>query len=116
MKTDCAIEDSMSFLHIHDVQTGSISGQNIGSFDNWRQDYLHDFDYVIAWNLAEATQLLAENQGAARMLAGGTDLIVIMREGRKQPKLVIDAKHIPELNELVIDDNGLTIGAAVSCR
>ncbi len=77
---------------------------------------MHDFDYVVAGNLNEATRLLAENQGAARLLAGGTDLIVIMREGHQQPKLVIDAKHIPELNELVIDDTGLTIGAAVSCR
>ena len=77
---------------------------------------MHDFDYVVAGNLNEATRLLAENQGAARLLAGGTDLIVVMREGHQQPKLVIDAKHIPELNELVIDDNGLTIGAAVSCR
>ena len=77
---------------------------------------MHDFDYVVAGNLNEATRLLAENQGAAKLLAGGTDLIVVMREGHQQPKLVIDAKHIPELNELVIDDNGLTIGAAVSCR
>ena len=77
---------------------------------------MHDFDYVVAGNLNEATRLLAENQGAARLLAGGTDLIVVMREGHQQPKLVIDAKPIPELNELVIDDNGLTIGAAVSCR
>jgi CO/xanthine dehydrogenase FAD-binding subunit len=77
---------------------------------------MHDFDYVAASNLQEAAQLLAENQGAARMLAGGTDLVVVMRNDRKQPQLVIDAKRIPELNELAIDDNGLTLGAAVSCR
>ena len=59
---------------------------------------------------------MAENRGQARLLAGGTDLIIVMRNGRRQPKLVIDAKKIPELNEISLDDNGLSIGAAVSCR
>ena len=77
---------------------------------------MHDFDYVVAGDLSEATRLLSENRGTARMLAGGTDLLVIMRAGRRQAKLVIDAKQIPELNELSLDDDGLTIGAAVTCR
>ena len=77
---------------------------------------MHDFDYVVAGDLEEATSLLSENRGTARMLAGGTDLLVIMRAGRRQAKLVIDAKQIPELNELTLGSEGLTIGAAVSCR
>lgn len=77
---------------------------------------MHDFDYVVAKDLDEATKLLAERQGDARLLAGGTDLIVNMRGGRRQPGLVIDAKHISELRQLSVDDNGLSIGAAVSCR
>jgi carbon-monoxide dehydrogenase medium subunit len=77
---------------------------------------MHDFDYVVAGDLNEATRLLAEHQGAASVLAGGTDLIVRMRAGRQQATLVIDAKKIPELRQLHLDDSGLTIGAAVSCR
>ena len=77
---------------------------------------MHDFDYVVARDLNEATQLLAENQGAASLLAGGTDLLVTMRAGHQQAKLVIDVKKIPELRQLHIDDSGLTIGAAVNCR
>lgn len=77
---------------------------------------MHDFDYVVVKDLDEATKILAERQGEARMLAGGTDLIVNMRVGRRQPELVIDAKHIKELRQLTLDDNGLNIGAAVSCR
>ena len=77
---------------------------------------MHDFDYVVARDLNEATQLLAENQGAASLLAGGTDLLVTMRAGHQQAKLVIDVKKIPELRQLHVDDSGLTIGAAVNCR
>ncbi len=77
---------------------------------------MHDFDYVVAHNLEQATQILGKNKASASLLAGGTDLIVIMRGGRKQPEIVIDAKQIPELNELVINNDGLSIGAAVSCR
>lgn len=77
---------------------------------------MHEFDYVAASNLQEAAQLMSENKGEARLMAGGTDLIVIMRNDRKHPKLVIDAKSIPELNDIVVSDNELSIGAAVSCR
>ncbi len=77
---------------------------------------MHEFDYVVAANLSDATKLLNKNKGSARILAGGTDLLVIMRNGRRQAKLVIDAKKIPELQELVINKDGLSIGAAVTCR
>ncbi|NKB37705.1 MAG: xanthine dehydrogenase family protein subunit M [Gammaproteobacteria bacterium] len=77
---------------------------------------MHEFDYVVAENLTEATKLLSDHKGSARILAGGTDLLVIMRNGRRQAKLVIDAKKIPELTDLSLNDEGLSIGAAVTCR
>jgi carbon-monoxide dehydrogenase medium subunit len=50
------------------------------------------------------------------MLAGGTDVIVQMREGRRRCDQLIDVKHIPELTRLgVAADGWLEIGAAVSC-
>lgn len=74
------------------------------------------FDYESPNSVREAVDLLAEAGDNARVLAGGTDLIVQMRVGRRQPALVIDGKNIPALNELTYDpEAGLTIGAAVPC-
>lgn len=77
---------------------------------------MHSFDYERATELPAVLSLLAERRGQARVLAGGTDLIVNMRVGRRQPELVIDVKKVPELNELCLDEHGLLIGASVSCR
>ncbi len=67
----------------------------------------------------EAVNLLADAGGTARPLAGGTDLIVLLRTNAERvgnPDLVVDVKGVPELNELRYDDDcGLTVGAAVEC-
>lgn len=77
---------------------------------------MQDFKYITSRSIDEVIGLLAERGRSAKLLAGGSDLIVKMRVGLSKPELVIDTKHIPELNELSLDDGGLTIGAAVSCR
>lgn len=61
-----------------------------------------------------AVSLLAEERGLARVLAGGTDLIIQMRSGRIEPDLVVDLKRIPGLREIVEEDGGFRVGAAVS--
>lgn len=73
------------------------------------------FDYAAPHSLGEAKEILAANPGALP-LAGGTDLLVQLRAGRKQTSLVLDLKKIPELNELRLDEDGLTLGAAVPCN
>lgn len=68
--------------------------------------------YLAPESLEQATQALADSANA-RVLAGGTDLLVQMRLGLKEPEVVVDIKWIPELTELALDDSGLRLGAAV---
>ncbi len=77
---------------------------------------MKNFHYIRPHKLDEATALMAEHAGAAQLLAGGTDLLIFMRNGRKSPDVVVDAKKIPELNRLELNSERLVIGAAVSCR
>jgi xanthine dehydrogenase FAD-binding subunit len=75
-----------------------------------------DFDYAAPASLADATTLLAKSNGKARLLAGGTDIIVQLREGLRDADLVIDIKKIPELMELSYSPaKGLRLGASVPC-
>jgi xanthine dehydrogenase FAD-binding subunit len=77
---------------------------------------MNNFDYTAPASLAEATALLASNPGTTRVLAGGTDLIVQLREHLRAADLVVDIKRIPELTEcLDSETDGLRLGAAVPC-
>lgn len=78
---------------------------------------MKDFEYCAPQTLREAIKLLAEKGDKARCLAGGTDLIVQMRIGRRQPERVVDLKNVAELTELSYGNRrGLRIGAAVPCH
>jgi CO/xanthine dehydrogenase FAD-binding subunit len=78
---------------------------------------MQSFAYVAARSLEEAADLLSNPGRQASVLAGGTDLIVQLREGRRKADLLVDIKSIPDVNQLSCNpDQGLTIGAAVPCQ
>lgn len=77
---------------------------------------MKDFDYAAPTALDEAVSLLAQHNGSAKILAGGTDIIVQLREGLKDADVVVDVKKIPELTELSYSaESGLSLGASVPC-
>lgn len=76
---------------------------------------MRDFEYEAPTTLAEAVRLMAEHNGSARPLAGGTDVIDHVRTGRLSPDLLIDVKQLPELSVLDLGPTGLRLGAAVPC-
>lgn len=74
---------------------------------------MNEFEYGAPTTVDEAVALLG--RGDARVLAGGTDLIVQMREGRRQVGRVVDLKRIAELTALVAEKDGsVRIGAALN--
>jgi CO/xanthine dehydrogenase FAD-binding subunit len=77
---------------------------------------LQAFNYVAAQSVDEVIKLLAEKGDTARVMSGGTDLLVALREGRRKAELVIDVKRLKETTAMTYDAQGLTLGAAVPCH
>jgi len=75
---------------------------------------LPKFEYKKAQSVAEAVALYKEQKGKAQYLAGGTDLIPLVKLGLSTPKTVIDLKGIEELKVISRRDGWLAIGANVT--
>ncbi len=72
-------------------------------------------DYESPSSVQEAISLLSGDR-KAKMLAGGTDVLVQLRAGGGDADLIVDVKNISALNEMTLDPaHGLTLGAAVHC-
>lgn len=70
------------------------------------------FAYARPASLAEAVGLLHDLGDRARPLAGGTDLIIRLRDGTIRPDVVVDVKRIPDLDDgIAVDGDRLVIGA-----
>jgi carbon-monoxide dehydrogenase medium subunit len=77
---------------------------------------MQDFGYVAPTSLDDAIAVLARHGGSARVLAGGTDIIIQTREGRRDVAMLVDVKKVRETMELALAaDGSLRIGAAVPC-
>jgi len=78
---------------------------------------LHEFSYVIPREKKEILTLLKNLKGKARVLAGGTDLMVDIRAGKEKPEIIVDVKGIEDFQGVAFDAKGsLAIGSTTTCR
>ena len=74
---------------------------------------MQEITYLAPTSLGDVYSALADGKRSV-LLAGGTDIIVQLREGRSDAEQVIDLKHIPELTKFTFTNSGeLEIGGAV---
>ncbi|NOH03502.1 MAG: hypothetical protein HND47_16830 [Chloroflexi bacterium] len=73
-------------------------------------------EYINATSIEEVLRILAEKRERARVVAGGTDLILELERGvRKGIETLIDVTRIPQLNQITIDeDDVIHLGALVT--
>ena len=71
-------------------------------------------NYAAPTTVAEAVSLLSGATGLAKVLSGGTDLLVQYRIGRVKPALIVDLKKLPGMSGISETADGFVIGAATS--
>ncbi|MBU2628961.1 MAG: FAD binding domain-containing protein, partial [Proteobacteria bacterium] len=74
---------------------------------------LRNFKHISASSLKEATAILSRGNGKAVAIAGGTDLLGVLKDKihAQSPEVVVDLKTIPRLNYVKATKTGLCIGA-----
>jgi carbon-monoxide dehydrogenase medium subunit len=77
---------------------------------------MHDFEYYRPQTIDDALSIYKKAGAAAKLLAGGTELVNEMRLGKTQPAHVIDLKHIHEMDFMELGADGLRIGALYRVR
>jgi carbon-monoxide dehydrogenase medium subunit len=71
------------------------------------------FDYACPSTIAEAIGLLAASNGSAKVISGGQSLMPMLAFRLASPELLVDLKHLKNLNAINIGDDGVRIGAKV---
>ncbi|MBY0506682.1 MAG: FAD binding domain-containing protein [Bryobacteraceae bacterium] len=75
---------------------------------------MQNFEYANPGTVAEATGLLGATWSDAAILAGGTDLLSLMKDYRMSPKRVVNIKSIKGLDKVAKAGGMLSVGAAVT--
>jgi len=75
---------------------------------------LPDFDLLTPQTLPQALDMLATGSPDVIPLAGGTNLIVDMRDGRHRPKAVMDLRRLDELRSIHMDDGHIVVGGGMT--
>ncbi len=77
---------------------------------------MNPFEYLEPANVNEALSMLDQWKGDAKIIAGGTDLIPLMRDKIVVPKCVIDISRLSELAFIKKTEDGIHIGALTQLR
>jgi len=77
---------------------------------------MNEFEYSRPNSLDEALTALANCGGKGRILAGGTDLVLLLQQGLVKPSHLIDISTVPELNFIREENGYVKIGAATKMR
>jgi len=77
---------------------------------------MNEFEYLRPSNLNETLTYLSSYNGKSKILAGGTDLVLLLQQGLVQPTHIIDISDVPELNYIREEDGHLRIGGATKMR
>src|SRR4030042_3128316 len=72
------------------------------------------FEYKIPNTIEETIELLWQAEGKAKIIAGGTDLVIGLRNGGQSPQSIIDITRIGELRKIEEKNGAVSIGAAVT--
>lgn len=75
---------------------------------------LPEFDLLMPQSLPEALEMLAEGAPDVAPVAGGTNLIVDMRDGRQRPRILMDVSRLDELRGIRRDDGHLVVGGSTT--
>lgn len=71
-------------------------------------------EYCLAQSISDALRALQDSQGQARILAGGTDLVLDIHDGKHPLRKLVDITRIPELTEIKLEPDCVKIGAGVT--
>jgi len=77
---------------------------------------MQSFDYQKVYSLREAFDAASASKGASVFMAGGTDLLIQIKEGKRQLQGIIDVKGISEMDGVVITGGECFIGSLTSIR
>lgn len=75
---------------------------------------MNGFEFVAAQSVEDAAELLANNGGSARIIAGGTDILGELKEGVISPSMLVSVANIAALQGIAVDAEGARIGAAAT--
>ncbi len=72
---------------------------------------MRPFDFYTPTTVDEALKLMHEHRQSVAAIAGGTDLVLELNERKASPAVIVDLKHIPELDYIRVEDGRFKIGA-----